>query len=305
MMKGGKCMILSVLNKKGGVGKTSGAGAIASILAGELGMEVLCIDLDPQCNLSEMFHADFTKPNIGDLFEVEGELDPQNIHQLIQSTDFCNIDLICGSSKLDYITTVLAVKYCKVDKYDNLIVPPHIQTFLSNVMEKLEQMYNFIIIDNSPFYNLISENSLSVSNAVLIPVQADGYSYNGLAELLNRIYKVKGQLNSKLDILGVYFNNVKANTTVAKSARDEFKKIGDIMLDTVIRPDIKVCEANTAFAPLYAYNDNTAAVLDYMNLITEVKLLNPTQQKVLDSKRKEIEALLEKRNSRKKKKKSL
>lgn len=273
--------IISVINKKGGVGKTSTIGSVASICA-HYGLKVLVVDLDPQCNSTELFYKGPSDVTISDLL-LNQEIDYSSIKKAIGSTDYKNIDIIAGDENLDEIGDKILLKNACVSERGNIELTKESQLLLTKTFQIIEKDYDLILIDNTPYFNLISKNALSASNGVLIPVENDGYSYHGLTKLLSKIYDIKGELNKSLDIIGVFFTKVNERTNLFKQLKELFKEeLGNKLLDTYIRQDNQVKESNTALIPLFDFAPKANATKDYMKLVSELKLLDEHNQKKLD-----------------------
>ena len=265
------CKVISIMNKKGGVGKTTSTGTIACIL-GKLGLRVLVIDADPQCDTSSLFRAEESKKStICDLLNLKGEdVTYENIKKAIITTEYKNIDIIPSGSDLDILSDKITI--------DTSRVP---QMILSKVVDLISIDYDFILIDNSPFFNIISRNALCASQYVLVPVVTDGFSYDGLALLLKKIYEMR-ELNPEIDILGIFFTKVESNTRVFKLISSSLKEeLSEKIMNTNIRKDINTTNSNTEYIPLPYYNLASPAVTDYMELIIELNILSSQKQKEL------------------------
>ncbi len=267
--------IISLINKKGGVAKTSSTGALASICAA-VGLKVLCVDLDPQCNITELLTQESNHEfNVGTLMMMDEQLLEDKAYQYVQKTKYENIDIIAGNEDLDIIGEKMILKYAAVNSIGQLDMPINAQTKLTTIFNVLQNDYDLILIDNTPYFNIITKNGLSASNGVLIPIETDGYSYRGLTKLLKKIIEVKSQVNEKLDIIGIFITRANPRTTVFKNLFEAFKdELGDKLLNTYIRQDNKVKESNTTFIPLYNYAPKAMATRDYANLVLEIGLLD-------------------------------
>lgn len=275
--------IISFINKKGGVGKTSSTGAVASICA-QIGLKVLCVDLDPQCNITQLLtqqsENDYT---IADLIVAEEKsLTEDIVRAYIKSTNYENIDIIAGNEDLDIYGDQMLLQYAEYDRHGTILLQEKAQTRLTKIFDLVQSSYDLILIDNTPYFNLITRNALSASTGVLIPVETDGYSYNGLTKLLKKIIEVKSEVNRSLDIIGIFVTRANNRTSVFKDLYDLFKEeLGDKLLNTYIRQDNKVKESNTNFMPLYNYAPKSAACSDYAKLILEINILTKEQEKKL------------------------
>lgn len=265
--------VISIINKKGGVAKTTSTGAIACIL-GTLGLKVLIIDADPQINITALFGAEDNKGlTICDLIQARGpEVNYDFVRQAIVTTQYENIDIIPGDDDLDILSERIII--------DTSRIP---QMILSKLLTLVKEDYDFILIDNSPYFNVITRNSLCASKYALIPLVNDRFSYDGLAKLLRNTYEVKGELNPDLDILGVFFTKAEPRTRVFKQLYAALKsELPDILLDSYIRKNTALHESNSAYIPFPYYKPTSPAVTDYMNLILELNILDDDKQAELE-----------------------
>lgn len=275
--------IISVVNKKGGVGKSTSVSGIASICA-HYGQKVLAIDLDPQTNTTSLFYPDYTNKNITGLLNIpEEKMSYHVVKSFIKKTNYENIDIIPGDEDLDEEGDKLLLKNAYVDDNDRIILNKKAQLLLTKAFELIQDEYNIILIDNTPYFNLISKNALSASNCVLIPVQNEGFSYDGLARLLQKIHEVKTDLNNRLEIIGVFFANVNKQTNLYRQLRKQFGlEVGGKLLKTYIRSDNKAKESITAFEPLYNFAPTSNVTRDYMMLVHELHLLDAVNHRKLE-----------------------
>lgn len=278
--------IYSVVNKKGGVGKSSSVSAIASICA-HFGEKVLVIDLDPQTDSTKLFYKGDRTKTIKDIFRRRDvEITYDFVKNIIEPTEFPNIDIIVGDEDLDEEADLILLENGSINKNRKVEIKKTALMMLTKAFQLIKDDYDLILIDNTPYFNLISKNALSASNGILIPVNNDGFSYDGLTKLLRKIYEVKSEINSQLDIIGVFFTCANSRTTLFKQLKETFKgQLKDRFLDTYISTDNTVKEANTYFIPLYEYTKEFKkipnATRDYMMLILELKLLQEENHKKL------------------------
>lgn len=265
--------IYSVVNKKGGVGKSSTVSALSSICSAK-GKKVLVVDLDPQANSTSLFFRDTAQKTITDVFKCEKEnLSKEFMYSVIQRTQYANIDIIPGDINLDEESDIILLQNASTDG-KKVFIPRCAKELLVNAFEMIRNDYDYIFIDNTPYFNIISKNALSASDGVLIPVQAEGFSYDGLSILLEKIYEIKGEMNNKLNIIGVFFTDVTKRTNLYKIMNEQFRtQLNDTLLETFIRSDNKVAESNSVGVPLGFYAPKSNAVTDYIDLATELKLI--------------------------------
>lgn len=159
--------IISVINNKGGVGKTTTACTFAEILA-KIHKKVLVIDLDPQGSSSQLLGRFRTsEKTVSTLFMLKGNnVNEINIHNCIQITEYENIDIITTNEDFTFISDQITYDTSRVQ-----------QNILKKIISYLPE-YDYIILDNSPYFNIITMNALCCSDFVITPVENDGYGYS-------------------------------------------------------------------------------------------------------------------------------
>lgn len=264
-------MIISILNKKGGSAKTTSAATIGCIL-GALNKKVLIVDIDPQCNITSLFNGNRENNNsitINELFvERSSKIDYEMVKSCIISTQYKNVDIIPGYEDLDMTVDRIAVDMSRIP-----------QLILKKSFDYISSDYDYILIDNTPYFNLLTRNALCASDHVIIPVDCDGFSYEGLNKLIDKVLDTKEELNPKLNILGVFLTKVNKRTNLFKQLNEGYQEqLGEKFLSSYIRADNKVKESNTIYKPLPYYVKNSNALKDYIKLILELKILDNTSE---------------------------
>lgn len=277
------CMVISVINNKGGVGKTTSAGIIAQLLA-YLRQKTLVIDLDQQSNLSMMLGCyvqdsndvinGITQPstnNIAELFKYRLKT-PDEVRALIRHTGIENLDVLPSSKR--HSNTQLNITSNQTGN-NNII--------LRRAINCIREDYDFILIDNAPANDVLTVNSMFASDCVLVPVRVEGFSYKGLMETIDTIAYIKEEhAIDSLSLKGVFITQAETNTNIFKDLRENYcKELSDYFLNTVIRKDIKISEIETVFQPVLSYCPNTNAVFDYANLILELNILDDATAQLL------------------------
>lgn len=267
--------IISVVNIKGGVGKSTTVCCLSELLAA-INKKILIVDLDPQSNSSQLFGRYRTsEKTVIDLFTAKPiELkNYETIVSCIQSTEYSNIDIIASEEELTFVCDMISNDISRIQ-----------QKILSRSLHQLKQNYDFILIDNSPYYNLITSNALCASDYVLTPVEADGFGYSGLSKLLEKIYSIKDELNENLEFLGVFLNKVNKQTTLFKNLYQNYTdELGERFIKQYIRHDNRAKESATAFIPLFHYDKKCKAIQDYKDLLINLNILNKDDIKKLES----------------------
>ncbi len=246
--------IISIVNQKGGVGKTTTAINLSAHLAKS--QKVLLIDLDSQGNATSGLGFIRSDINFSSFDFFQTNLD--NNHQLYLKTNVAKLYLT--PSSLDLVNLDLNLSY--VDKREYL---------LKNSLMKIESNFDLIIFDCPPSLGLITINALTASNYVLIPVQAEYYALEGLTQLLQTIASVQNNFNADLDILGVILTMYDKRTTLAKDVKNEIKTFFDKKLfKTVIPRNIRLAEAPSHGLTIEQYDRWSRGAKAYRNLTKEL-----------------------------------
>lgn len=251
-----KNKVISIVNQKGGVGKTTTALNLSSWLSLYGKRKILIIDIDGQSNLTACINVDMTKIKYT-IFDVLTN-DKLNIEDTIYKDNKLLFDVIVADDKLN-----------NIDLYLNSTFERERQLFYK--IESIKKDYDFIIIDCSPSLNLATINSLVSSDYILIPVQSDYLSIRGTAKLMESINKIKERMNPKLELLGVFvtmFDNRKINDkNIYEVIHNQFKEKA---FNTFIRENVRIKESPMAKQSIFEYDKNCNGYLDYYNLCIEI-----------------------------------
>lgn len=241
-------IIISFINQKGGVAKTTSAVNVCAALAME-GYSVLLVDCDPQASTTQYMFGE--------------ELNPALMNVLHDNVPIKNIIRKC--EKFDVVPANLGMANA------DLMLSQEIsrEFLLKNALEGLN--YDYIILDGPPSLGLLSLNALTASDYVVFPLMPDGMSLFGLNQLLNIINAVKGKINKNLKTLGVVVTRFKGNTNVAKES-DEFilKHFGDTYFKTKIRENVKLSECVLHRKDIFSYDPSCNGAEDYKALTQEI-----------------------------------
>ncbi len=252
--------VISLVNQKGGVGKTTTSINLAASL-GKLGKLTLLIDLDPQGNSSTGLGI-----NKGDFdssaYEVICGVVPAK--DAIIKTRFENLYLLPASINMAGLDVELIQKaYAN----PNFKLNEQLRIGLKSVKEK----FDYIIIDCPPSLGLLTTNALVASNSVIIPVQCEFFALEGITQLLNTIIMTQTKLNPDLKIEGVLLTLLDARTNLGLEVVEEVRKFfKEKVFDTIIPRLIRLVEAPSHGEPIGEYDPKCRANEAYMNLAEEV-----------------------------------
>jgi chromosome partitioning protein len=246
--------IVAVANQKGGVGKTTTAVNLASCLA-VAEKSVLLIDVDPQANATSGLGIDSrnVEKSIYDVF-----VNHESIENIVISTKVPNLSL--APSHINLVGT--EVELVQVIAREKI---------LKEALKPVKDQYDYIILDCPPSLGILTLNSLTAADSVLIPIQCEYYALEGLSKLLNTIRLVQRHLNRKLGIYGVlltmYDRRLNLCNQVEKEVRDYFK---DKVFRTAIMRNVRLSEAPSFGMPIIMFDATSTGAENYMKLAEEV-----------------------------------
>lgn len=275
--------VISIINNKGGVGKTTSAAIFSELLA-FLGKKVLAVDLDQQSNLSMLLGCYVEdspavingiqfpeEENVAELFKYRYRL-AEDVKKLIRKTNISGLDIIPSSKRHKHTQRNINTN----ETGNNNII-------LKKALASIKENYDYILIDNAPASDILTVNSMFASDYVITPVRVEGFSYKGLKETLDNINYIKEEHDiENLSFLGVFITQAEVNTHVYKDINESYaSNLGTKFLKTPIRKDIKVSEIETAFTPILEYSPDTNVVFDYSHLLLELGILDQEAEKRL------------------------
>ncbi|MDR2660525.1 MAG: AAA family ATPase [Lactobacillaceae bacterium] len=243
--------VIALANQKGGVGKTTSALNIAAGLS-KNGKKILLVDLDPQANATSGSGID--EENIKkDTYDVL--VGGSSMKSAILETDL--YDIVPSS-------TALAGAEIKISQNKNK------QTVLKNKLDKVKKNYDYVIIDNPPALGLLSLNSLTAADSILIPVQAEYFALEGLAQLSETIDLVKEHGNDKLEIEGVLMT-MTSRTKLSKQVTSEVRKhFADKVYSITIPRNVRISEAPSFGKAIQDFAPLSSGARAYNKLIKEI-----------------------------------
>lgn len=246
--------IIAIANQKGGVGKTTTAINLSACLA-EKGQKVLAIDMDPQGNMSSGLglDKDDIDKTIYDMIIGEAE-----IEEVIQRGTIENLDILPSNVDLS------AVEIELIDVENKEFV-------VKNSVQKIRDQYDFIIIDCPPSLSMLTINSMTTADTVLVPIQCEYYALEGLSQLIHTVNLVKERLNPDLDMEGVVFTMYDSRTNLSMQVVENVKNhLSQSVYNTVIPRNIRLAEAPSHGMPIHIYDPKSAGAEAYMLLADEV-----------------------------------
>lgn len=246
--------IITIVNQKGGVGKTTTAINLSSSLS-FLGKRSLLIDTDTQGNTTS--GLGFDKNEIE--FTVYEVLTGQcNLRDAIIHTELENLDMIGSNINL----AGASVELVNVSDRERI---------LKNALKEVEDEYDYILIDCPPALGLITLNNLTAAESVLIPLQCEYYALEGMSELLDTIFLVQKNLNPELTIEGILMTMYDRRTNLSKQVVAEVMNyFGDKVYQTIIPRNVKLGEAPSFGKPAILYSPEASGAQAYMELAKEV-----------------------------------
>jgi len=240
---------IAILNHKGGTGKTTSALNIGAGLA-RLKKKTLLIDLDPQTNLTEGLGVRDAKISVYNSLRDGTDLPVQPINEYL--------DLV--PSSLDLVAAEL-----------ELVSQMARESILKKLLKKVKAQYEYIIIDCPPALGMLTINALVPSDTVLIPLEAEFYSYRGIDRMVNIISEVRTHYNENLTIGGVFITKCNSKRLLTEHITESVKKhFGDKLLDTKIRVNVALAEAPVHGQDIFAYAPQSNGAADYENLVNEI-----------------------------------
>jgi chromosome partitioning protein len=246
--------IISIANQKGGVGKTTTSVNLGACLA-YLGKKVLLVDIDPQGNATS--GVGIEKADV-DACIYDVLVEDTNAKDVIKPTDVENLYIIPATIQLAGAEIELVPTISR-------------EVRLKRALESVEAHYDYIIIDCPPSLGLLTINSLTASNSVLIPVQCEYYALEGLSQLLNTVRLVQKHLNTHLMIEGVLLTMLDARTNLGIQVIDEVKKyFQEKVYRSVIPRNIRLSEAPSHGKPIIIYDPKSRGAEVYLDLAKEV-----------------------------------
>jgi len=256
--------VIAIANQKGGVGKTTTAINLAASLAATE-YSTLLLDIDPQANCTS---------GIG--LEAE-EIDASIYEVLIGEVPPAEAVVTTEMPFLDMLPSHINLVGAEIEMIDEM----QREKILSNALPQIRRKYDFVVIDCPPSLGLLTLNSLTAANSVLIPVQAEYFALEGLGQLLNTIKIVRQHLNPDLEIEGVLLTMFDTRLNLSNQVAQEVRRyFGDKVFETIVQRNVRLSEAPSFGKPAILYEASSKGAKNYMALAKEI--LDENQEFVED-----------------------
>lgn len=252
--------VISLVNQKGGVGKTTSSINLAAAL-GQLGKKTLLIDMDPQSNATTGVGLNSNDFDYDIYQTITGECE---IKDAIFKTKFKNLSVIPSTLNLAGIDVEFVKKMFTDNSFQR-------NNQLKDAIATIKDNYDYVIIDCQPSLGLCTMNALVASDSVIIPVQCEFYALEGITQLLNSIIMVQNSMNPDLRIEGVLLTMLDGRTNIGLEVIEEIRKyFKDKVFNTIIPRLVRLVEAPSHGKPINEYDPESRGAEAYRNLAKEV-----------------------------------
>lgn len=245
--------VISISNQKGGVGKTTTTSAVAAGFKLK-GYKVLCVDLDPQSNLS--FSSGAETEDCPTIYEIlKGEAKTAFSIQKMPSFDIVSSNILLSGIELEFTQTGR-------------------EFLLKEALNSVNDKYDYIFIDTPPALSILTVNAFTASDYIVIPMLTDIFSLQGIAQLSETIDRVRKYCNPNLKVEGIVLTKYNKRTILSREIKGTAEliaeKLNTSIFNSTIRSSVAIMEAQTNQQDIYNYSPKNAAAQDYMDLVEEL-----------------------------------
>ena len=246
--------IIAITNQKGGVGKTTTAINLSSCLAAAE-QKTCLIDMDPQANSTSGMGLEKDKLELSVYDVIIGA---KSFREVIQPTQLQYLNIVPSSISLVGAEVELVTMMAR-------------ETQLKTALAQIVDDYEYIIIDCPPSLGLLTINTLTAADSIIIPIQCEYYAMEGLGQLMGTVKLVKESLNPSLEIEGVLLTMFDSRLNLSRQVSDEIRKhFSSKVYDTVISRNVRLSEAPSFGKPIILYDVMSTGAENYMSLTKEV-----------------------------------
>ncbi len=245
--------IIAFVNQKGGVGKTTTTVNLSAALA-EIGKKILLVDCDPQGNATS---------GLG--------INKSTLTKTIYDILINNVEAKYALQMTNYGVTVLPSKIALAGAEIELVSLIARESRLRNALEPLRKDFDYILIDCPPSLGLLTINSLTAADSIIIPIQCEFYALEGVTQLMDTIELVKSSLNPLLAIEGIVMTMYDSRTKLSQQVVEDVKKhFGYLVYDNLIPRSVRIAESPSEGKPVIIYDRKSKGSEAYLNLAEEV-----------------------------------
>ena len=246
--------IIAIANQKGGVGKTTTTINLSACLA-EKGKKVLVVDLDPQGN---------TTSGLG----IDKNSLEKTVYELLRNE--CTVEECIIENQYENLSVIPANRNLAGAELE-LITQDNMQFIVKEKLDLIKEQYDFIVLDCPPALGMLTVNSMTAADSVLVPIQCEFYALDGLSQLIYTIDLIRQSLNPQLRINGVVFTMYDSRNNLSLQVVENVKEnLNYKIYETLIPRNVRLAEAPSYGMPINVYSSKSAGAQSYRNLAEEV-----------------------------------